>query len=147
MNRRLNYTWVFILSSFIKFSIWFILTFFLVDRLKNFVNFNLISCNIYKFQFYQSILLLVDRPVISWFVISLSAPASGFVEKRILRILAGTARIVVYAVISIMQTDFRKKILNLETICNNAPWKLFQIKSSNYIYDISGFKVGQKTQN
>ncbi len=33
-----------------------------------------------------------------------------------------------------MQTDFWKKIWNRETICNNTPWIIFQIKYSNWIY-------------
>ncbi len=34
----------------------------------------------------------------------------------------------------ITQTEFWKKIWNFETICNNAPWILFQINSSNWMY-------------
>ena len=35
---------------------------------------------------------------------------------------------------SIIQTDFWKKIWNLETICNNAPERFFRNLSSNWIY-------------
>ncbi len=47
---------------------------------------------------------------------------------------------------SIIQTDFWKKIWNLETICNNAPDVFFR-NQSVFKFDIPGFKVGQKTQN
>ena len=35
---------------------------------------------------------------------------------------------------NIIQTDFCKKIWNLETICNNAPERFFRNQSSNWIY-------------
>ena len=35
---------------------------------------------------------------------------------------------------SIIETDFWKKIWNLETICNNAPERFFRNLSSNWIY-------------
>ena len=46
---------------------------------------------------------------------------------------------------SIIETDFWKKIWNLETIYNKVMERFFKNKYLNWY--ISGFKVGQKTQN